>query len=118
MRDPLAEWPSNADAVAGGAVWQVRSAALPGMKGGLRALCRALELPGKNPLRDAHEALDVAVLAARGFSAKADLLTQLHDLNRDVAKTIDSGKTVTSPGVPPGYGNVRSLIFNDCIQPE
>jgi hypothetical protein len=33
---------------------------------------RTLELPGANPLKDAHAALDAAVLAAYGFSAKKD----------------------------------------------
>ena len=55
------------------------------MKGGLRALYRTLELPGANPLKDAHAALDAAVLAAYGFSAKKDLLAQLLALNLDVA---------------------------------
>jgi hypothetical protein len=32
------------------------------MKGGLRALYRTLELPGANPLKDAHAALDTAIL--------------------------------------------------------
>jgi hypothetical protein len=39
----------------------------------LRAVYRTLELPGKHPLQDAHAALDAAVLAACGFSAKKDL---------------------------------------------
>jgi hypothetical protein len=55
-------------------VRRVRAEALPKLKGGLRALYRALELPGANPLKDAHAALDAAVLAAYGFSAKKDLL--------------------------------------------
>jgi hypothetical protein len=33
-----------------------------------------LKLPGGNPLKDAHAALDTAVLTAYGFSAKKDLL--------------------------------------------
>ncbi len=46
--------------------------ALPKLKGGLRALYRTLELPGANPLKDAHAALDTAVLAAHFYSAKED----------------------------------------------
>jgi hypothetical protein len=40
------------------------------IKGGLRAVYRTLELPGQNPLKDVHVALDAAVLAAYGFSPK------------------------------------------------
>ncbi len=40
------------------------------MKGGLRALYRTLEVPGANPLKDAHTALDAAVLAAYNFFAQ------------------------------------------------
>jgi len=36
----------------------------------MRALYRTLELPGRHPLKDAHAALDAAVLAAYGFDAK------------------------------------------------
>ncbi len=48
------------DAVAAAAreLRRVRAEALPKIKGGLRALYRTLELPGTNPLRDAHAALE------------------------------------------------------------
>ena len=35
----------------------------------LRDLYRSLDLPGKNPLRDAHQQLDAAVRAAYGMKA-------------------------------------------------
>ena len=57
---------------------------MPKIKDGLRALYRTLEPPGANPLKDAHAALDAAVLAAYGFSAKKDLLAQLLLLNQAV----------------------------------
>jgi len=47
----------------------VRAAALPKLKGGLRALYRSLELPGANPLKDAHAALDATVLRLAGRAA-------------------------------------------------
>jgi len=43
------------------------------------------ELPGTNPLKDAHAALDTAVLTAYGFNAKQDLPAQLLALNVEVA---------------------------------
>ena len=78
---PQSPTPKQIQAVAGAGrqVRRVRTEALPKLKGGLRAPYRTLELPGANPLKDAHAALDTAVLAAYGFSAKKDLLAQLLD---------------------------------------
>ena len=95
----------------------VRSAALEKMKGGLRALYRTLELPGANPLKDAHAALDDAVLAAYGFSAKKDLLAQLLALNQIVADRIGRGEPVTAPGVPKDHPDPKKLVTEDCIRP-
>ncbi len=92
----------DAVAAAGREVRRVRAEALQKVKGGLRAVYRTLELPGRNPLKDAHAALDSAVLAAYGFSPRKDLLAQLLELNLAVAARIDAGQPVTSPGVPPG----------------
>ena len=78
---------------------------------------RTLELPGKNPFKDAHAALDKAVLAAYGFSSKKDLLAQLLELNLEVAHRIDAGEEVTAPGVPAIYGNAAALTTGDCIHP-
>jgi hypothetical protein len=91
-------WPQSptakqveAVAQAGRQVRHVRTNALAEMQGGLRAPYRTLELPGANPLKDAHAALDAAVLAAYGFSAKKDLLAQLLELNLAVAQRLDNG---------------------------
>jgi hypothetical protein len=117
-------WPQSAAAkdvksvaAAGREVRQIRDEALKKIKGGLRAVYRTLELPGKNPLKDAHVALDEAVLAAYGFSPKKDLLQQLLDLNLEVAARIDRGEPVTAPGIPPDFSNPKSLITDDCIRP-
>jgi hypothetical protein len=94
---------------------RVRAEALPKMKGGLRALYRTLELPGANPLKDAHVALDTAVLTAYGFNAKKDLLAQLLALNQEVAAKIEKGSPVTAPGVPKNYPDAKQLVTDDCI---
>lgn len=107
----------KAVAAAGRDVRAVRNKTLPTINGGLRELYRTLELPGANPLKDAHAALDAAVLDAYGFNAKKDLLKQLLDLNLAVAKAIDKGDDVTGPGVPTSYGDASDLISDDCIQP-
>ena len=118
-------WPQSAgvrgiDAVAaaGRDVRRVREEALKKVHGGLRAVYRTLELPGKNPLKDAHAALDAAVLAAYGFSPRKDLLAQLLALNHDVAARIDAGRPVLSPGVPPDYPNPARLVTDDCVRAE
>ncbi len=96
---------------------RVRAEALPKLKGGLRALYRTLELPGANPLKDAHAALDAAVLAAYGFSAKKDLLAQLLELNLAVAQRLENAEPVTPPGIPATFPNPETLISDDCIRP-
>lgn len=98
-------------------VRRVRAEALKVTTGGLRAVYRTLELPGKHPLKDAHAALDAAVLDAYGFDAKKDLLAQLLELNLTVATAEKAGKAVTAPGVPPSYGDPAKLITDDCIEP-
>lgn len=122
--DTLA-WPQHPDpraviAVSAAAreIRRVRAEALPKRKGGLRALYRTLELPGENPLKDAHAALDDAVLKAYGFDPKADLLAQVLALNQAVAAQIAAGQPVTAPGVPPSFPNPEALITDDCIRPS
>ena len=104
-------------AEAGREVRRVRAEALRQMKGGLRALYRTLELPGANPLKDAQAALNTAVLAAYGFSAKKDLLAQLLALNHAVAQRIDKGAPVTPPGIPATFPKPETLLSDDCIRP-
>jgi SAM-dependent methyltransferase len=107
----------RAVAEAGLEVRQARKDALQKTDGGLRAVYRMLELPGDNPLKDAHAALDAAVLDAYGFSSDDDLLTQLLDLNLLVAERIERGESVTAPGIPPDYPKPKELITDDCIRP-
>jgi hypothetical protein len=107
----------EAVAAAGREVRRIRAEALPKLKGGLRALYRTLELPGANPLKDAHAALDAAVLAAYGFTAKADLLAQLLALNQQVAAKLERAEPVTAPGIPADFPNPETLLSEDCIRP-
>ena len=105
-------------AEAGRKVRAVRDEALTKIKGGLRAVYRTLELPGKNPLKDAHAALDKAVLDAYGFSKRKDLLQQLLDLNRTIAARETDGEPVAAPGILASYtGDRDALITDDCIRP-
>ena len=103
-------------AEAGRAVRRERVESLKKVKGGLRELYRLLELPGENPLKNAHAVLDEAVLAAYGFSAKKDLLSQIGVLNLDVAVRLGRDETVMAPGVPSSYPEVKKLVTDDCIK--
>jgi len=116
-------WPQSSakgliDSVAetGSEVRRIRAEALSKIRGGLRALYRMLELPGENSLKDAHAALDSAVLAAYGFSSKKDLLAQLLALNLEVARREKAGEPVTAPGIPRGYPDPARLVTDDCIR--
>jgi SAM-dependent methyltransferase len=118
-------WPQSptdsqvkAVANAGRQVRLVRADALKKMEGGLRAVYRLLELPGKNALKDAQEALDATVLAAYRFSPKKDLLAQLLALNLEVARREENGEPVTSPGIPTGYPDPARLVTEDCIRAD
>lgn len=105
-------------AKAGRNIRKIRERILRKVEGGLRGAYRNLELPGDNPLKDAHAALDRAVLEAYGFSEKDDLLAQLLALNLEVAERIEKNKPVTAPGMPENYGDPADLITADCIQPD
>ena len=84
----------------------------------LREMYRLMEgLPGKYELRDLHETLDQAALAAYGFDPDADILEQLLTLNFEVAARIKAGDDVTAPGIPPDYPDPDELISSGCIQP-
>ena len=81
------------------------------------AVSETAQVPDANPLKDAHAAVDAAVLNAHGFSARKDLLAQLLALNQQVAAKIEKGEPVTAPGVPGNYPDAKTLLTEDCIRP-
>jgi hypothetical protein len=83
----------------------------------LRDLYRTLELPGKNPLRDAQQQLDIAVRAAYGMNAKEDPLAFLLSLNKAVAGREAQGQPVTAPGLPPCVTDPAPFVTTDCVPP-
>jgi hypothetical protein len=82
----------------------------------LRDIYRILEEPGANPFKDAHQKLDDAVLAAYGFGKRKDLLTQLLELNCEVAEKIEKGEEVQSPGLPKFVKNKKEFVSEDCVK--
>ncbi|MDO6814106.1 type IIL restriction-modification enzyme MmeI [Cobetia amphilecti] len=69
----------------------------------LRKMYKTLDLPGANPLKEAHKNLDKAVTKAYGFSPTKDILGQLLELNEEVYQKIKNGKDATPPGLPGSY---------------
>lgn len=82
----------------------------------LRDLYRTLDLPGKNPLRDAHENLDTMVRAAYGMKANADPLAFLLNLNQELAQREAAHKPVVGPGLPPTIDDQKQFITYDAVR--
>lgn len=83
----------------------------------LRELYRSLELPGSNPLKDAHETLDKAVAAAYGVGANVDKSTFLLEQNAAVLGLQNAGETIIAPGLPPIVKDASEFISDDCLLP-
>lgn len=81
----------------------------------LRDVYRILEEPGFNPLKDSHEKLDEAVLAAYGFSKRKGVLNQLLQLNFELSDKIKNQEHVQGPGLPRCVRNKNEFISKDCI---
>ncbi len=92
-----------------------------------RALYRTLETPGKNPLRDAQDALDRAVRRAYAFPDGAtnadgaatapDPLADLLALNLALAAREAAGDPITPPGLPAWIPAPETYVTDDCIRP-
>ena len=98
-----------------------RTATLKKHNMSLRDLYRLLEQPGKNPIKDLHEALDKAVMEAYGFSDKEDILSQLLALNLSVAEKEkkgdpSTGSGVQAPGLPDFVKDKESYVSADCVR--
>ena len=96
------------------AVREVRLKAIATTGGGLRDLYRTLELPGKHPLRTAHEELDIAVRQAYGITNKQQELSFLLSLNQSVNEAISAGQSVERPGLPSCVSDSSVFISSDA----
>ena len=83
----------------------------------LRELYRTLELPGDNPLKQAHSRLDTAVRKAYGMKAKANVLEFLFMLNQELARKEASLQRVVGPGLPSVVKDSTEFVTTDCITP-
>ncbi len=117
---PWPQTPSEAQikkvATAAKALHTERTATLKRHNMSLRDLYRLLEQPGKNPIKDLHEALNKAVLEAYGFNAAEDILSQLLALNLSVAEKEKKGEGVQAPGLPAFVKDKDSYVSKDCVR--
>jgi type II restriction/modification system DNA methylase subunit YeeA len=81
----------------------------------LRELYRTLDLPGDNPLREAHDLLDAAVRKAYGMKPKDDVLPFLLKLNRQLRAKEARLSLPVGPGLPPSIKSPPALITTDRI---
>jgi type II restriction/modification system DNA methylase subunit YeeA len=116
---PQAPTLAQAQKVAEAAVFlrKLRRKVMADNKWSLRELYRSLELPGKNPLRNAHNELDAAVRAAYGMKSQEDPLAFLLALNAAAAEREARGEPVNAPGLPPCVSDAFPFLTEDCIQP-
>ena len=90
-----------------------------GGQSGLRDLYRTVDLPGTNPLRDAHKRLDTAVMRAYGFFESEGLLKQILSLNDSLAEAEKNGQSIAGPGIPDSLGEFRDELKSfDCFLSE
>jgi hypothetical protein len=80
-----------------------------------REMYRTLELPGANPLKEAHAALDQTVRNAYGMGNAVDPLTFLLALNHQLVEAERKGEAIQGPGLPANVRNRALLISADCV---
>jgi hypothetical protein len=86
-------------------------------KQSFREMYRTLELPGSNPLKDAHATLDKAVRNAYSMGKTADPLAFLLELNHRLTESERRGEAIQGPGLPSSVKNKAMFISADCVTP-
>lgn len=81
----------------------------------LRQLYRALDVPGKNPLRTAHEQLDSEVMRLYGMKRNSNILSDLLELNQELARLESQGLTIEGPGLPASVKDAKPFITTQAI---
>jgi hypothetical protein len=81
-----------------------------------RELYRTLDVPGENPLRQAHNDLDKAVRNAYGMKPGDDTLAFLLRLNQEVADRESQGLPVSGPGLPAFITDKKAFVTDDCVR--
>jgi len=116
---PWPQAPTLADvravAKAGAALRDLRTKVMTEHGYTLRDIYRTMELPGDNPLKQAHAKLDGAVRRAYGMPLKANVLEFIFSLNQTVAEREGTMQPVTGPGLPAVVKNRSEFLSTDCI---
>ena len=116
---PWPQSPTLADvravAKAGVALRDLRTQVMAEHDHTLRDMYRTMELPGDNPLKQAHAKLDAAVRRAYGMPPKANVLEFIFSLNQIVAEREGTMQPVTGPGLPNIVKNPSEFLSIDCI---
>jgi hypothetical protein len=95
---------------------EVRRQVMRANQWSLRELYRASEQPGKNPLKDAQEALDGVVAEAYGAGKAVNPLAFLLGLNAQLAGLESEGIEIMGPGLPSHAGSSRSFTTSDRVE--
>lgn len=115
---PEAPLPRQVQAVAASAValraLRRRLATEHGMT--LRKLYATLEDSGKHPLKEAHAALDAAVRAAYGMTAREDVLAFLLAQNQALSAREARGEAIPGPGLPAWVKDAAAFVSDDCVR--
>ncbi|MGB1206016.1 MAG: class I SAM-dependent DNA methyltransferase [Chitinophagales bacterium] len=119
---PFPQQPSLKDvqavAIAAKALRDERNKIMLKYKYSLRDLYRIIEQHGTNPIKDLQQKLDNAVTKAYRFQKGKDILSQLLELNLDVAAKEAKGETVQAAGLPDFVKNKHDFITDDCVKFE
>jgi hypothetical protein len=94
----------------------VRNSAMKNNAWSLSRLYDALDVPGKNALRDAHAELDKVVRRIYGMNENVDVLAFLLKLNLECAEKEKNGEAITGPGLPSSITDKSSYVTEDCVK--
>ena len=81
----------------------------------LRGLYRVMEESPNNPVSEAQNKLDKAVLSAYGVKGKVNILSFLLELNIAIFDLEEDGKPILGPGLPSNYIGLADVYSSDCI---
>ena len=83
---------------------------------GLRELYNTFNIPGKNPLKEAHQKLYEAVRQAYSMPKNQDILSFLLSLNKKLYEKEEKGLKISGPGLPSTFERPKELISKVYIK--
>ena len=95
---------------------EIRSRNMKSNKLGLRELYNTFNIPGKNPLKEAHQKLYEAVRQAYSMPKNQDILSFLLSLNKKLYEKEEKGLKISGPGLPSTFERPKELISKVYIK--